>query len=98
MPPALPVVVYYGINTQDLPVIVVYPDYSEKSDIINCSSKTIRQVIKNLWDKLPIFRDSMSEVPTLHIPMKKSLIRSALEDTDFMVNTKREPGTFFYTC
>lgn len=88
----------YGINTQDLPVIVVYPDYSEKSDIINCSSNTVRQVVKDLWDKLPIFRDSMSEVPTLHIPMKKSLIRSALEDYNFMVNTKREPGTFFYPC
>ena len=88
----------YGINIQGLPVIVVYPDCSEKSDIINCSSKTIRQVIENMWNKLPIFRDSMSEVPTLHIPMKKSLIRSALEDTDFMVNTKREPGTFSYPC
>ena len=75
----------YGINTDGLPVIVVYPEYSEKSDIINCSSKTIKQKIKNLWDKLPIFRNSMGNVPTLHIPNKKLLIKKALEDDDFMV-------------
>lgn len=88
----------YGINTNGLPVIVVYPDYSEKSDIINCESKTIKQQIKNLWDNLPKFRDSMSKVPTLHIPNKKILIEKALKDTDFMVNTKCNPGTFFYPC
>ena len=26
----------YGINSMELPVIVVYPDFSEKSDIIGC--------------------------------------------------------------
>ena len=88
----------YGINTKFLPVIVVYPEYSEKSDIINCSSKTIRQQIKNLWNKLPIFRDSMKEVPTIHVPNKKSLIKKALEDEDFAVSTKRAPGVFFFPC
>ena len=38
----------FGINTNGLPVIVVYPDYSEKSDIINCSSNTIKQQIKRV--------------------------------------------------
>ena len=88
----------YGINAKGLPVIVVYPEYSEKSDIVNCSSSTIRQQIKNLWDKLPIFRNSMEEVPTLHVPNKKSLIRKALEDEDFMVSTKRVPGVFSFPC
>ncbi|MDD4455978.1 MAG: TIR domain-containing protein [Syntrophotalea acetylenica] len=88
----------YGINTKKLPVIVVYPDYSEKSDIINCSSKTIKQQIKNLWDKLPMFRDSMSLVPTLHIPNKKALIRTALENEGFMVNTKKDADIYFYPC
>jgi hypothetical protein len=88
----------YGINTHGLPVIVVYPDYSEKSEIINCSSKTIKQNIKNLWNNLPKFRDSMSEVPTILVPNKKSLIKKALEDSDFMVTTKRDPGVFFYPC
>ena len=84
----------YGINNQDLPIIVVYPDYSEKSDIAH--STGIRQQIKNLWDKLPIFRDSMDEVPTIHVPYKKALIKRALEDEDFMVNTKCSPGAYYY--
>ena len=85
----------YGINTDELPIIVVYPDYKEKSDIAH--STGIRQQIKNLWDKLPVFRDSMDNVPTIHVPNKKALIRKALEDKDFMVNTKCDPGRYYYT-
>ena len=88
----------FGIGSSGLPVIVVYPEYSEMSDIINCNSETIKQKIKNLWDKLPAFRDSMGEVPTLHIPNKKILIRSALKDTDFSFGTKRSPGIRIYKC
>lgn len=88
----------YGINTKGLPVIVVYPEFSEKSDIINCDSKTIKQQIKNLWDKLPIFRDYMHKVPTIHIPMNKALIEKTLKDTDFMVATKGESKKSFYPC
>ena len=88
----------FGINTNGLPVIVVYPEYSEKSDIINCDSKIIKKQIKDLWDILPIFRDSMDKVPTIHIPNKKDLIKKALDDSDFMVNTKKKSGTYFYPC
>ena len=88
----------FGINTLELPVIVVYPDYDKKSDIIDCTSKTIRKQIKDLWDKLPIFRDSMDKVPTIHIPNKKILIEKTLNDEDFMVNTKCKPGVYFYPC
>ena len=88
----------YGINTKGLPVIVVYPEYSEKSDIINCTSETFKKQIKDLWDKLPIFRNSMGSVPTLHIPLKKALIRTALNNEGFMVATKKEAGTYFYPC
>ena len=88
----------YGINTKGLPVIVVYPEYKEKSDIINCQSKKIKKQIKDLWDKLPIFRNSMDIVPTLHIPNKKSLIRKALENEGFMVNTKKDADEYFYPC
>ena len=88
----------YGINNQGLPVIVVYPDYAEKSDIINCQSGTIRKQITDLWDNLPMFRDSKGSVPTFHIPNKKSLIRSALNDSDFMVSTKCTAGNYFYKC
>jgi hypothetical protein len=88
----------FGIGTNELPVIVVYPEYGEKSDIINCSSKSIRQQIKNLWDKLPAFRESMGGVPTIHIPNKKALISKALKDTDFVVNSKCSAGVYFYPC
>jgi len=88
----------FGIGTNGLPVIVVYPEYNEKSDIINCDSKTIRQQIKNLWENLPAFRDSMANVPTIHIPNKKELIRKALNDTDFMVSTKCSADVYFYPC
>ena len=88
----------FGINTLGLPVIVVYPDYENKSDIINCTSKTIKKQIKDLWDKLPIFRDSMHKVPTLHIPNKKTFIKSALSDSDFMVQSKCKPNIYFYPC
>lgn len=88
----------YAINNQELPVIVVYPEYGEKSDIINCQSESFKKQISDLWDRLPIFRDSMSNVPTMHIPNKKALIRSALNDSDFMVASKCKAGTYFYKC
>jgi len=88
----------FGINTNGLPIIVVYPDYSEKEDIIICDPKSIKKQIKDLWDNLPIFRNSMDEVPTIHIPNKKSLIEKTLNDEDFMVSTKCKPGTYFYPC
>ncbi len=85
----------YGINNQGLPVIVIYPSYSEKSDIAD--SNGIKKKIKDLWDKLPVFRDSMKEVPTIHVPYKKNLIRSALEDTRFMVNSKEDKKDYYFT-
>ena len=86
----------YGINTKGLPVIVIYPEYSEKSDIVDSEKSAIRDEIVKLWDKLPIFRDSMNKVPTIHIPCKKQIIKNALEDSDFMVNTVGEAKAFFY--
>lgn len=88
----------FGVGESGLPVIVVYPEYSEKSDIINCNSKTIKQKIRNLWDNLPAFRDCMDDVPTLHLPNKKGLIRNGLNNKKFMVGTKGDPDTYFYPC
>ena len=82
----------------ELPVIVVYPDFSKESDIIVCASQAIRKQIKDLWDKLPKFRDSMPNLPTLHVPNKQSLIKKALQNADFKVQTKGKPGVFFYPC
>lgn len=88
----------YAINTKGLPVIVVYPEFSEKSDIINCEKKTFEKQVKDLWDKLPVLRDSMDEVPTLHIPNNKSEIEKALNNEGFVVGTKKEAGKYFYNC
>jgi len=88
----------FGINNKGLPTIIIYPDYTEKSDIINCNSESIKQKIKDLWDKLPIFRNSIHKMPTLHIPYKKSIIEKALKDPDLMVGTKAEPNVYFFKC
>jgi hypothetical protein len=88
----------FGINTNGLTVIVIYPEYKEKTDIINCESKTFKKQIKDLWDKLPIFRDSMDEVPTIHIPNNKVLIEKTLKDVDFNIATKKGSGRSYYPC
>lgn len=82
----------YGINDQDLPVIVVYPDYETKESLL--INGGLKQSVKNLWDNLPVFRDSMGSVPTLHVPLNKSLIKSALQDGDFSVGSKTNPGIY----
>nr|WP_164142078.1 hypothetical protein [Serratia marcescens] len=84
----------YGVNTLGLPVIVVYPDYKTKTDLLD--GQSLKQAIRNLWDKLPTFRDLMSKVPTLHVPMDKELIKTALNDKDFMVNSKKEANIYRY--
>lgn len=85
----------YGINDQGLPVIVIYPEYDSKEGLL--TNGALKQSVKNLWDKLPIFRDSMKAVPTLHVPMKKELIKTALQDEGFMVGSKKDSGIYRYT-
>jgi hypothetical protein len=85
----------YGINDQGLPVIVVYPEYDTKESLLINGS--LKQAVINLWDNLPIFRDSMKNVPTLHVPIQKDLIKRALNDSDLMVDSKSTAGIFRYT-
>lgn len=84
----------YGINDQGLPVIVIYPEYDTKEGLLLNGS--LRQSVKNLWDKLPIFRDSMNKAPTLHIPIKKEIIEASLKNSDFMLSTKTTPDFYWY--
>ncbi|MBU9850076.1 toll/interleukin-1 receptor domain-containing protein [Rahnella aceris] len=84
----------YGINTLGLPVIVVYPDYSSEEDLL--SDGSLKQEVKDLWNKLPVFRDSKNAVPTLHIPMNKATITKALNNSDFMVGSKTKEDTYIY--
>lgn len=85
----------YGIQTCGLPVIVVYPDYSEKSDIVT-SNGAVKQQIKELWNSLPAFRDNMDSVPTVHIPMSKALITKCLNDDRFKVSTMGDAGIYTF--
>ncbi len=41
----------YGISTKELPVIVIYPDYSEESELLNADGKSLNDEIKKLWDR-----------------------------------------------
>lgn len=86
----------YGINNLELPVIVIYPELEEKEELLNYSNDDLNSTVKNLWDKLPVFRDSKWKVPVLHIPMKKEAVILALKDEDLMINTKIKAGDFFY--
>lgn len=84
----------YGINNQELPVIVIYPDYDSVQGLLTNGS--LKQSVKNLWDNLPVFRDSINKVPTLHIPWKKEIVSRALSDKGFMLATKNDPGVYIY--
>lgn len=84
----------YGINDQGLPVIVIYPEFDSKGSLL--ANGSLKQEVKNLWAKLPIFRDSMASVPTLHIPLKKDVIETALRNTGFILATKKDPGIYRY--
>lgn len=38
----------------------------------------------------------MDKVPTLHIPMKQDIIKMALENDGFKLNTKKEANVYIY--
>jgi len=84
----------YGINALGLPVIIVYPDFTEKSDIW-CSTG-IKKQIEDLWNKIPELRDNMGKVATLHLPYRKTLIKSALGNSDFVVQTMKKADAYHY--
>lgn len=85
----------YGINSNGLPVIVIYPEYSTKDSLL--VNNNLKNSVRNLWDNLPIFRDSMTKVPTLHVPLNKDIIKKALQNTDFTIGNKINSGIFKYS-
>lgn len=84
----------YGINNQGLPVIVVYPAYDTPGSLL--ANGSIKAAVQALWDQLPMFRSSMGNVPTLHVPMNKNLIRRALSSASFTLASKTEAGVYRY--
>lgn len=86
----------YGVNTLELPVIVIYPGLKTNDDLIEWSKTILNNRVKSLWNKLPIFRDSKSKVPVLHVPMNKETIRKALNNVNFSVGSGKKSGDYFY--
>lgn len=86
----------YGINTLELPVIVIYPDLKSKEDLLAYDKNSLNSTVKNLWSRLPVFRDSKTKVPVLHIPMSKDVIRTSLNNSDFIASSGKKPGDYFY--
>lgn len=84
----------YAINTLSLPVIVIYPEYESKEDIF--SNNDFTKKIESLWDIIPVFRDSRDKVPVIHIPLKKDLIKTALNDTDFHLGSNANIANYHY--
>jgi len=84
----------YGINVLGLPVIVVYPDYNYNSSIVDRNG--LKNNVKSLWNKLPVFRDNMHKVPTLHVPMNKEYITFTLNDSDLTIQKKTANGVYYY--
>lgn len=84
----------YAINTNGLPIIVVYPEIKDKVGVHTSVGFTTK--VKNLWNTLPVFRDNKYKVPVLHVPNDKKLIRNALGNTDFRVATKTKATDYFY--
>ena len=86
----------YGINTLGLPIIVIYPDLKNVEDLLNNGKISLNSTVQTLWKKLPIFKDSKSKVPVLHIPMNKETIKKALNNTNFRIGSGKRAGDFFY--
>lgn len=75
----------YGMCTLGLPVIVVYPDYYS-NNLVSNGNNSPSDLVKKLWDKLPVFRDNLEDHPTCHVPMNKDYITKALNDKDFSIH------------
>ena len=86
----------YGINILGLPIIVIYPDLKSRGDLLKNDNTSLNNTVRALWNKLPIFRDSKSKVPVLHIPLNKETIRIGLNNTSFRVGSKKEAKDYVY--
>ncbi len=85
----------YGACTLGLPIIVVYPEL-DQSQIV--SNGQLSSWVNWLWDNLPILKEAMTKVPTLHIPMKKEYIEAALSNSKLTVQNKGKDNLqYFYT-
>lgn len=83
----------YGVCVLGLPVIVVYPEL-DKDEIVENGSFTRK--VKLLWDRLPVFRNNMDGVPTVHIPLEKDSVLQSLTDAKLTIQHKRDCKRWIY--
>ena len=79
----------YGVNVLKLPIIVVYPEFTTYSELLSVNGQ-FKNEVTQLWDNLPIFRDSKKNIPVLHVPLNKSLLHNALLNKGFTVQSPLE--------
>lgn len=79
----------FGVGHLKLPVIVVYPDY-DSTDKIEFSSSQIKQ----LWTKVPAFCTYKTQVPVVHVPMKKAVLEKVLLNCNFTVQSPCGSGDY----
>ena len=84
----------YGINNEGLPVIIIYPGFDSKASLLN--GRSFAAGVSALWSKVPILKSSMGKVPTIHVPLVKDTISSALRNKNFMLGTKAAAKAYYY--
>ena len=55
-----------------------------------------KEDIKKLWNKVPTFKKYKNTIPVIHIPLKRSLIESALTNSNFRINYKNKIDNFYF--
>lgn len=84
----------YGMFIQELPVIVIYPEY--QSNYLIASNGHISSDIKSLWSNVPTFKKYAEYVPVIHIPFTKEYLLKALNNYQYSYNTKEKNGNHYY--
>ena len=72
----------------------VYPEFDSSFQI--ASNNHLNRCVEVLWNRLPAFKDRMSTVPTVHVPMSQQYINMALRDHDFVIQHKTHNYCNFY--
>lgn len=75
----------YGALDLGLPIIVVYPELGNSEIVVN---HQLSSRVHSLWNRLPILKQAMDQVPTIHVPMKQDYLRSALTNSKFTIQDK----------
>lgn len=86
----------YGINNQGLPLIVVYPEFDSYEGMLYTlnGAEYFTGRVTSLWDRVPILRESMKNVASVHVPLNQRKIRTALSEPGYTVQRMKTPGLY----